>query len=162
MKRGNKMSKKVLTKEFIKKHIRKGAIAASIVLLVLVTIAMLCMTNGDVNYGVAFILLLFSAVLLVAIVSSIKKINMVNRGDYTIDTDILVDTERKVSRSSKRKDVDYYLYFQNHDKRVKTNRKVYNESDIGDEFYLVKVDGAVYPFNSYEYELDESIKYNLY
>jgi len=111
---------------------------------------------GNILFGGVFMLLP-----LVVIVKILKKNIQLLSGNYVVLKDVLKDKDYYISSGSD-KDEHYYLFFENYferfNKRVSVSKSVYQEANIGDEFFLVFAKKSVYAFNARDYEFNDYSK----
>lgn len=104
---------------------------------------------------------IFVLIPLLLVVNILKKNIQILTGNYVVLKDVLKDKDYYIS-SGDDKDEYYYLFFENSfekfDKKISVSKSVYQEANIGDEFYLVFAKKSVYAFNTRYYEFADYSK----
>lgn len=104
---------------------------------------------------------IFVLIPLLIIENILKKNIQILTGNYVVLKDVLKDKDYYIS-SGDDKDEYYYLFFENYferfDKKLSVGKSVYQEANIGDEFYLVFAKKSVYAFNARYYDFNDYSK----
>lgn len=101
---------------------------------------------------------LFMCIPIAMYISSVKFSNRVKSGDYYFIKDNLRDKVRRRSDDS----TNYYLFFNQIQKRIKTSSTVFYDSEIGDEFYILVVGKRFKAYQTKYYELEDESKLQTY